>query len=255
VINVNPTLAFSMTSISHSQDRFATTRWSVVMHLASSQANGARDALAELARRYWYPVYSYARRCGHDSAIANDITRNFLLDLLGQFIAGQSLAANGHFRRFLLDQLDASRAGNWQSTTHQATTIEIVAPPPCDLEMRYQRDSADATSPEQAYQRSFALEVLARAFKRLHSEARKTGHLDMYDALEPFLGKEPPPGVYDEIAHKLQTRPLALVVALKRLRQRFRELVSEELADTVSSAEELLAEQQALHAILHEAPS
>jgi RNA polymerase sigma-70 factor (ECF subfamily) len=244
-----------MTSISRSQDRFATTRWSVVMHLASSHAPDARDALAELARRYWYPVYAYARRCGHDSTDANGITRNFLLDLLGQLIGEQSLSANGHFRRFLLDQLNASHASNWQYTAHQAATIEIVAPPPCDLERRYQHDSADANSPEQAYQRSFALEVLARAFKRLHNEARKSGHLDMYDALEPYLGREPPPGVYDEIARKLQTRPLALVVALKRLRQRFRELVGEELADTVSSTEELAAEQQALHAILHEKPS
>jgi RNA polymerase sigma-70 factor (ECF subfamily) len=244
-----------MNSISHSQDRFATTRWSMVMHLASSRAPDAREALAELARRYWYPVYAYARRCGNDSGTANGITRNFLLDLLGQFIDGQSLSKNGHFRRFLLDQLNASRADNWQYTTHQPTTIEIVAPPPCDLENRYQRDSADANSPEQAYQRSFALEVLARAFKRLHNEAHKNGHLDMYDALEPFLGKDPPPGVYDEIARKLQTRPLALALALKQLRQRFRELVGEELADTVSSTDELAAEQQALHAILHETPS
>lgn len=240
-----------MTSISRSQDRFATTRWSVVMHLASSQATDARDALTELAQRYWYPVYAYVRRCGHGPEIAEDIARSFLIHLLGLFRAGQSLSANGHFRSFLLDQLNAFLASDRHETIDRDPTADFPPPPP-DLESRYQRDNADATSPEQAYQRSFALEVLARAYKRLRSEANKTGHLDMYEALEPFLGREPPPGVYDEIARSLQTRPLALVVALKRLRQRFRELIGEELADTVTSAEDLLAEQQALHAVLRD---
>jgi RNA polymerase sigma-70 factor (ECF subfamily) len=72
----------------------------------------------------------------------------------------------------------------------------------------------------------------------------------MYEALEPFLGNEPQAGVYEALARQLQSRPLALVVALKRLRQRFRELVGEELADTVTSSDDLAAEQQALHAVL-----
>jgi RNA polymerase sigma-70 factor (ECF subfamily) len=72
----------------------------------------------------------------------------------------------------------------------------------------------------------------------------------MCEALEPYLTREPLPGQYDELSHKLAIRPLALVMALKRLRQRFRELVREELADTVTTAEELAAEQQALLAAL-----
>ena len=72
----------------------------------------------------------------------------------------------------------------------------------------------------------------------------------MFEALEPFLGNDPQAGVYEAIARQLTIRPLALVVALKRLRQRFRELVGEELADTVTSPDDLAAEQQALHAIL-----
>jgi RNA polymerase sigma-70 factor (ECF subfamily) len=72
----------------------------------------------------------------------------------------------------------------------------------------------------------------------------------MCEALEPFLARDPLPGQYDELGRKLGVRPLALVLALKRLRQRFRELVREELADTVASAEELAAEQEALLAVL-----
>ncbi len=240
-----------MIASSHSHDRFATTRWSVVMQMASSQATDAHGALTELAQRYWYPVYAYVRRCGHKPAVAQEITRSFLHHLLHDFQQDRALTACGHFRRYLLTELNAFLAGDWRDAADREAFSEPVMPPP-DLESRYQNDNAQAHSPEAAFQRSFALEVLARAFKRLHSEARRTGHLDMYAGLQPFLGNDPPPGVYEQLAGQLQTRPLALVVALKRLRQRFRELVGEELADTVASASDLAIEQQALHAILHE---
>jgi hypothetical protein len=235
----------------HSHDRFATTRWSVVMHLASSQAQAASGALTELAQRYWYPVYAYVRRCGHEPEIAQGIARSFLLHLLHLFRAARPLAAQGYFRSYLLTELNAFLAGDWREAIEDEAAIDLP-PAPADLELRYQRDHANVTSPEQAYQLSFALEVLGRAFKRLRSEAHKSGHVDMYAGLEPFLGNDPPPGVYEELARNLRSRPLALIVALKRLRQRFRELVGEELADTVTSAEDLSNEQQALHKILCE---
>lgn len=238
-----------MTVSNHSHKHFSTTRWSVVMQLAATSSSDAHGALTELAQRYWYPVYAYVRRCGHVPAMAQDITSSFLHHLLQQFRNGKPLAAQGHFRRYLLMQLHSFLAGDWREAIDAENAAELGAPP-ADLEQRYQQDNTQVTSPEQAYQRSFALEVLGRAFKRLRSEARQTGHLAMYEALEPFLGNEPPAGVYEALARQLQSRPLALVVALKRLRQRFRELVGEELADTVTSPDDLAAEQQALHAVL-----
>ena len=248
-----------MSVSSHSHKHFSTTRWSVVMQLAAASSSDAQGALTELTQRYWYPVYAYVRRCGHVPAMAQDITSSFLHHLLQHFRAGNMheggrhdgsrLAAQGHFRRYLLERLNTFLAGDWRETVAAEDATELGLPP-SDLEQRYLRDNASANSPEQAYQRSFALEVLGRAFKRLRKEARQTGHLAMYEALEPFLGNDPQAGVYEALARQLNSRPLALVVALKRLRQRFRELVGEELADTVTSADDLAAEQQALHAIL-----
>ena len=68
-----------------SQDRFANTRWSMVMHQAGGDAPDASRALDELAQRYWCPVYAYVRRCGHAPAIAQDITRTFLHRLIDEF--------------------------------------------------------------------------------------------------------------------------------------------------------------------------
>ena len=231
-----------------SYDDFATTRWSVVMHTAASTAVDASVALAELVQRYWYPVYAYARRSGHTPPIAQDIARSFLSLLMRDFRDGDRLDAKGEFRRFLLERLNAFLGGDWRDTVDAQNDPELRAPD--DLETRYQRDNADTGSPEQAYQRSFALEVIARALKRLRAEASRTGHLEMYSALEPYLAREPGPGEYEAVARQLASRPLALIVALKRLRQRLRELVGEELADTVTSSAELVKEQAALHGIL-----
>jgi RNA polymerase sigma-70 factor (ECF subfamily) len=233
----------------HSHRQFAATRWSLVMRDDALSARDARGALIELCLRYWYPVYAYVRRCGHTPPIAQDITRSFLQHVFQHVREESAPNAHGQFRHYLLGRLHAFLADDWRKVSNDdvVTGLDIA---PADLEQRNQRDNAGVASPEQAYQHSFALEVLTRAFARLREEARETGHLDMYDALEPFMEIDPASGEHEELARRLGTRPLALIVALKRLRQRFRELIGEELADTVASADELLAEQHALHAAL-----
>ena len=234
--------------------RFQTTRWFTVTQAAGCDAGDARGALVDLCLRYWYPVYAYVRRCGHAPPIAEDITRGFLQHLFRHFREDAAGRSQARFRPYLLARLNAFLASDWRELepdTGAEPAAELEQAPP-DLERRNRRDNARAQSPGEAYQRSFALEVVARAFCRLRSEARQTGHLAMFEALEPYLADEPGPGQYEELARLLGRRPLGLVVALRRLRQRFRELTGEELADTVCSADELQAEQQALYAILCE---
>ena len=238
-----------MTPSQHSHQHFATTHWSMVRQLGAPRGEDARAALVKLCLRYWYPIYAYLRQCGHSPKIANDITRSFLQHLLQHFQDEGTTQAKGQFRRYLLARLHDFLVGEWSNMVVRVTEPELAEAPP-DLESRNERDNAGADSPEQAYQQSFALELMARAFARLRQEALDTGHIEMYEALEPYVAEDPPAGQYEELAQQLRTRPLALVVALKRLRQRFRELIDVELADTVSSAEEMLAEQQALYEVL-----
>lgn len=230
-----------------SYDRFAVTRWSMVLQQACGNSPEATRALDELAQRYWHPVYAYVRRCGHAPAIAQDISRTFLQHLIGRFRGADEAPAHGHFRTFLLSALNTFLGEDWRESAGDEVGPPLL--PPEDLEARYLRDVADSTSPEQAYQRSFAFEVLARALRRLQAEAVQTGHEVMFQALVSLLPREPVPGEMDAIGTRLSIRPLALLVALKRLRQRFRELIAQELADTVTTGEDMAAEQ----AILHEA--
>jgi len=227
-----------------SPDRFATTRWSMVMRRATLESGNARDALGELARRYWYPVFVYMRRCGHAPAAAENLARVFLQQLL---VAAPEHAGNteqGPYRSYLLTRLYAFLA----SDSHEAadTALEV----PADLEARYRQDRLDLLSPEQSYQRAFALQVLTSTLRRLGNEARQTGHAAMYELLEPFLARDVAPGEFEFVAARLHCRPLTVVVALKRLRQRFAELAAEELVDTVTCAADLASEQAALLVIL-----
>jgi RNA polymerase sigma-70 factor (ECF subfamily) len=234
-----------------SYDRFATTRWSMVMQMAAVESPDARHALGELAQRYWYPVYAYVRRSGHAPDIAQDITLGFLQRLLGDAGRKSDQRPPNLYRNYLLDRLHAFLAADWIGAA-QAEPAADQLKAPADLEARYQSDHAHTRSPDETYQRGFALEVLHRAFRRLRSEASQTGHLDMYEKLAPYLAHDPRPGEQELMARQLGSRPLALVLALKRLRQRFRELAAEELADTVGSADDLAAEQDALLAVLGE---
>jgi RNA polymerase sigma-70 factor (ECF subfamily) len=232
-----------------SQDRFATTRWSMVMRAAADTPAPAADALSELARRYCYAVYAYVRRCGHAPIIAGEIVSLFLRELSNR---PDDIPDQRHFRRYLLERLNNFLGGDWRRIESAPAGASILIPP--DFETRYQRDVASANSPEHAFERAFALEVLARALQRLQAEAEQTGHLPMYQALQLHLAHEPAPGEIDAIGAQFKLPPLALVIALKRLRQRFRELAAQELADTVSSASDLTIEQGNLRSVLQPTP-
>ena len=102
--------------------------------------------------------------------------------------------------------------------------------------------------------RGFAVEVLGAAHQRLRREAIEAGHLPMFEALARFLASDPRPGDYEQIAGRLQVRPLFLSMAVKRLRQRFRELVDYELSETLASGSDMDAERAALMQSLEETP-
>ena len=236
---------------SHSRQQFERTHWSLVMRRDQPLATDAREALVELCLRYWYPIYAYLRHAGRGPASAQEITRSFLQHLFRHFRDGGTSLAQGRFRQYLLARLRAFLDNELPAAPVVEVVTELIEPP-LDLELKYQRDHSEAQSPEQAYQQSFALELLARASDRLRDEAGQTGRLDMYDAMQPFLAIDLPPAEADELARRFGTRSVVVAVALRRLRQRFRELIDTELADTVASADELLAEQHALFAVLRE---
>jgi RNA polymerase sigma-70 factor (ECF subfamily) len=233
---------------------FATTRWTVV--LAAGQRGGpqATVALEELCRTYWYPLYAYVRRHGHSREDAEDLTQGFFARLLEKnYLEGIS-SDKGKFRAFLLVALKRFLANEWDRANRQkrgggAATLSLDWR---DADLRYQIIPADNLSPDKLYDRAWALTVLERVIIRLRDESGAEGKSRLYEKLKPFLmlGKSDIP--YTQAAATLEMSEGAVRVAVHRLRRRYRELLREEIAQTLSDPSQAEAELQALVSALAE---
>ncbi len=235
----------SQRSLQKGRDRFATSRWSQVLRRDNPDAADVRDALGELSVRYRYPVYAYLRRSGHAPAHGRLLTEHFLAELTKD-LPTDGAPALGQFRRFLLVQLHAFLS--------MPPEVRASAAPPADsdeLETRYLNDRLGVIAPEQAFHLCYARELLHRARARLAKEAGEVGRGALFGMLEPYLALEPEPGRLGEIASAQNASAALVAIALKRLRQRFRELVDEELVETVGGVADLERERQALFAALN----
>jgi hypothetical protein len=226
--------------------QFANTRWSLVAALKDGKGDAQRHLL-ELCLHNWYPVYSYLRRCGHPPEAAQELTRSFFDQLLQEGPSRIADSGFGRFRQFLLAELHRFLSQERLTPSESGPVAPLSLE---ELEARQRNDSVYPGSPEQALRRGFALEIIGGALKRLRIEADAAGRLIMFETLERFLTADPLPGEFEGVATQLGARPLFVVMAVKRLRQRFRELIDSELCDTVLNTDELEAERQALNEAL-----
>jgi len=236
---------------------FQATRWSLVdaldHNITGMDPAPARQRLLELCLRYWYPVFLYLRRSGHSAEVAQAITARFFDALMQRRGNGAVRGHDGRFRTFLLAELHeflARYASGEAADAAVPVAPQLPVPSLSQLEARCQREGLAGGSPEMALRRGFALEVIAHAMRRIEDEALQAGRMTMFTTLQPYLASDPVPGDYADIAARLDVSPLFVALALKRLRERFRELVDDELAQTVASGEALDEERRSLHAAL-----
>ncbi len=228
---------------------FMATRWSLI----AAAGHRERAPLAELCARYWYPVYAFARRAGHPPEDSERIARNFFQHLVDQRIAELAHSPPPSFRDWLLVELTRFLAGPAPVLVAPGPAAPTPPRPLEHYEARHRAESGDEPGPEAGFRRSFAIEVLERAHQRLGREATEAGHGHMFTLLEGFLTVDPQPGQYEAVARELGSGALAVVIAVRRLRQRYRELVDEELADTISDPSRLEAERLNLLSVLGKA--
>lgn len=230
--------------MSPQRDRFTTTRWSIILSAGHASSSQREEALAALCQTYWYPLYAYLRRRGHDSHSAEDLTQAFFARMLEKGDFGLADPARGKFRSFLLTALknfvanehDRARAQK-RGGGHEILSLDIELG-----EDRYIKEPADTDTPESLFQRTWALTVLDQAMTRLEAAVAKSGEQRQFYRLRPFLIGEGSSLSYKEVAAELGTSEGAIKVAVHRLRRRFRELLKAEIAQTVASEEEIEAE-------------
>jgi len=233
--------------------QFVTTHWSVVLAARDGESRQADEALAQLCSGYWYPLYAFVRRRGFNAHDAQDLTQEFFYRLLDRHYLSAVDYRKGRFRTFLLTALEHFLANEWRraNTLKRGGHLAFVSiEEQQSAEQRYSREPASWLSPEKIYDQNCALALLQRALNRLRGEFEVQGKIERFEQLKAFMtaGAETPP--YAELAARTGSSEAALKMAVSRMRERYGQLLREEIASTLSSPEGIEEELSALLASL-----
>ncbi len=224
------------------------------MVVAAGRNDTARAgaALEQLCRVYWYPLYAYVRRRGHSAEDAQDLTQEFFARLLQHNWVARADRQRGRFRSFLLSAMNHFLSDEWDKARAQKRGGGI-APVPLQIdsaESRYGHEPADSVTPEQTYERRWALALLEEVLRQLREAYEKEGRLDLFTALHPCLVGERTALPYKELAAKLGVSEGAVKSAVHRLRQRYRQVLRSEIAQTVAKPDQVDEELRHLFVVV-----
>jgi RNA polymerase sigma-70 factor (ECF subfamily) len=223
---------------------FTTTHWSLVLNARDPSSPQATEALEKLCRTYWYPLYAYVRRLGEEQESAKDLTQGFFARLLEKNYLAQVQRERGKFRSFLLVALKHFVADEWDKARAQKRGggQPLISLDDTTGEDRYRLEPADAMDAEKLYERQWALTVLEQARQRLKVEYDQAGKSGLYEHLKVYEGGDRNGPPYAEAAVKLGLGESGVKSAVLRMRQRYRELVRVEVANTVATPADVDAE-------------
>ena len=225
----------------------------MVLLAGQTQAPQADAALESLCRTYWNPLYAYVRRQGHNPHDAQDLTQEFFARLLGKKYLALATRERGRFRSFLLKSLKHFLINEWARGQSQKRGggREIFSLDDEAAERSYLlQPAADQLAPEILYDKLWAMTLLERAIERLGGEYASKGRRELFDQLKPLLLAEGGGESYRKAAGVLGLSEGAVKVAVHRVRQRFREAVRAEIAQTVATPAEVDAELRCLMAAM-----
>src|SRR5262245_55827821 len=219
---------------------FHTTHWSMVVLAGRNDSPQSAAALEKLCRTYWPSIYAFVRRRGADEHTAKDLTQAFFARVLEKNYFGAADAQRGKFRTFLLTSLTYFLANEWDKGQRlkRGGGCTFVSLNDDFAEESYQLASADST-PEKVFDRQWAETTLNTVLAQLRVEYERDGNADRFDVLKGFLVMGQGSTSYGEIAAKLGFTETSARVAVSRLRQRFRDLMREEIAHGVCGPEEV----------------
>lgn len=220
-------------------DHFESTQWSLVVAAGQRVSPEAQQALSELCHKYWLPLYGYVRRRVHDLHEAQDLTQEFFCRVLDRNLFAAAQPERGRFRAFLLTSLkhflvnEREKANALKRGGGQVPFMLDFA----DGESRLSHIATVDDSPERQFDRQWATALLDQVLSRLRAEFREAGQERQFDELKSFLagGRDQPDG-YARAGESLGMTADAVRVAAHRLRQRYRELLRNEISQTVAQA-------------------
>lgn len=215
---------------------FATTHWSNVLAAKQGDWSVAGPALEKLCRTYWYPLYAFLRRQGRHPHDAQDLTQEFFARLLRRDFLEQVGPQKGKFRSFLIASLKNFLCDEWDKARAQkrGSGQAILSLTDQNAEELYSLEADPVASAEQLFERRWALTLLERALSSLRKEYAAAGKSAEFEHLKIFLSTPTSDGGYDKAAAALGVAVDTVGVKVYRLRQRYGELISAEIAQTVA---------------------
>lgn len=231
-------------------DIFATTHWTVVLAAGRKHTAQSDAALEELCKTYWFPLYAYVRRRGHSKEDAEDLTQAFFARMLEKnYLEGLS-AERGRFRAFLLAALKHFLANEWDKTQRKKRGghLQHLSLDWQNADTQFQVATATDLNPDKTFDREWAVALLARVLERLRAECKAEGKEGQFLRLKSTLTGGKGSICYGEVARTLNLNEGAVRVAVHRLRKRYRQLLTEEIAQTVADPAQADEEMRALFA-------
>ena len=244
------TQAASTAPRSRTPGLFAATRWTLVLAASQQGTDDAAGALEKLCQCYWKPLHAYVQWQGFNDEDAQDLTQEFFARLLAKNALADVDRSKGKFRSFLLASMKhfLSNERDKARTIKRGGNQTFVPLDAMSTETRYRVEPADNLSPDKAFERQWALTVLDQVLARLRVEFASAGKEALFEALKPFLIGDGKADSQAEVGERCGLSEGAVKVTIHRLRRRYRELLREEIAQTVASPDEIEEEIRALFA-------
>jgi RNA polymerase sigma factor (sigma-70 family) len=229
-------------------DIFATTHWTVVLAAGRRHTPQSDAALEQLCQTYWFPLYAYIRRRGHTKEDAEDLTQAFFARLLAKNFLANLDSEKGKFRAFLLAALKHFLANEWDKSQAQkrgggATPLSLDWQ---TADTKFQVAATSEPSPDKAFDREWALALLAKVIERLQKECAADGRAKLFEQLKTFLMAGKGESAHGEVAKTLGMEEGAVRVAVHRLRKRYRALLRDEISQTLADESQVDEEMRAL---------
>src|SRR5262245_10195820 len=223
---------------------FVTTRWSLILSAANmrSEEQRARDALAELCRTYWRPIFSFVRGRGYSVEDAQDLTQDFFVTILKNDWLQHADRNRGRFRSLLLRSLQnfLINAAEKNHTRKRGGDVEFVSwhdwMAEAPSELSFPAAMLESLPPERLFDLTWAATVVEHALQRLREECESKGKLWLFQTLSPHLTEERAELSYAELSAALGIAETAVKKQLHNMRQRYRTLLRAEVSQTVENA-------------------
>ncbi len=234
------------------QKLFPPTRWTLVLRTLDSEEE--HDALSELCRIYWSPVYFFLRSRGNSPSDAEDLTQGFFQQVLAKEQLQQAAknTGAGKLRTFLLTSLRNYTINQYHHETAQKRGggFERVHVDPDELERRFSSASASGKTPDEMFDLQWANSLLERTFERLRKEYADAEKEKDFEVLRSTLGQSSEQVPFSVLASQLDRSEGSIRVAAFRLRKQFRALLKDEIRESSASEDDWEEELAYLKSIL-----